>query len=144
MNRKYLYPLLIILVTAALWYVEKNVGANNEGYPSALTGEKATAGGKFGTVVLPSVTAGGRIVEHRYFTLSYNEEHEQAEWVAYELAKSHLSKNNFDRPYFVEDGSVKTKSADWRNYKNSGYDRGHLCPAGDRRFNYSAYRETFL
>ncbi|MEQ9581820.1 MAG: DNA/RNA non-specific endonuclease, partial [Arenibacter sp.] len=36
-----------------------------------------------------------------------------------------------------------SKSADWRNYKGSGYDRGHLCPAGDRRFSKSAYNETF-
>ena len=44
----------------------------------------------------------------------------------------------------MEDREVKTGSADWRNYKNSGYDRGHLCPAGDRRFSYEAYHETFL
>ncbi len=47
------------------------------------------------------------------------------------------------RPYFIEDPKVKTKSADWKNYRGSGYDRGHLCPAGDRRFSESAYNETF-
>ncbi|MDB2607027.1 DNA/RNA non-specific endonuclease, partial [Zobellia sp.] len=46
-------------------------------------------------------------------------------------------------PYFIEDPKVRTKSADWRNYKGSGYDRGHLCPAGDRRFTKQAYDETF-
>jgi endonuclease G len=60
------------------------------------------------------------------------------------LKKQHLRKNDFERPYFVEDRSVKTKSANYRNYKNSGYDRGHLCPAGDRKFSYDAYHETFL
>ena len=28
-------------------------------------------------------------------------------------------------------------------FKESGYDRGHLCPAGDRRFSENAYNETF-
>ena len=64
--------------------------------------------------------------------------------MAYELKKSDLTKNEFERPYFIEDKKVKTKSADWRNYKNSGYDRGHLCPAGDRRMSFEAYNETFL
>lgn len=75
--------------------------------------------------------------------LSYNEKYEQAEWVMYELKKSHLTYDNRKRPYFIEDPKVKSKSADWRNYKRSGYDRGHLCPAGDRRFSEYAYNETF-
>jgi endonuclease G len=38
---------------------------------------------------------------------------------------------------------VPTKSADYRNYKKSGYDKGHLCRAGDRNFNKEAFDETF-
>ena len=82
-------------------------------------------------------------MRHAHYLLSYQEPYEQAEWVAYVLNKSHLTYDNRKRPYFIEDPKVKSKSADWRNYKNSGYDRGHLCPAGDRRFSKSAYDETF-
>ncbi len=85
----------------------------------------------------------GEIVHHTYFSLSYNEAHEQAEWVAYRLDKSQLTQDDRKRPFFIEDPKVKTKSADWRNYIASGYDRGHLCPAGDRRFSEYAYNETF-
>ena len=92
---------------------------------------------------LPSSTT-GQIVHHNYYSLSYSEPYEQAEWVAYELKASHLSKINHKRPYFEVDKAVKTGAAHWRNYKNSGYDRGHLCPAGDRRFSKSAHDETFL
>ena len=92
--------------------------------------------------VLPSSTTGA-IVEHSYYALSYNEDYEQAEWVAYALHRDNLTSDQRKRPYFIEDPKVKTKSADWRNYKRSGYDRGHLCPAGDRRFTKQAYDETF-
>lgn len=92
---------------------------------------------------LPTSTT-GQIIHHNHYSLSYSEKHEQAEWVAYELKKEHLKNFNFKRPYFEMDPLVSTGSAKWENYKNSGYDRGHLCPAGDRRFSPDAYNETFL
>ena len=86
---------------------------------------------------------GGELVRHDHYLLSYSEAHEQAAWVAYTLLPAHLSYQDRERPYFEEDPNVTTKSADWRNYRGSGYDRGHLCPAGDRRFSESAYNQTF-
>lgn len=91
---------------------------------------------------LPSSTT-NQIIAHKYYTLSYNEAHEQAEWVAYEL-KGIKAYHDYDRPFFIEDKMVTTGSADWRNYKRSGYDKGHLCPAGDMKFSKEAYDETFL
>jgi endonuclease G, mitochondrial len=91
---------------------------------------------------LPSSTTHS-IIKHHYFTLSYNEKYEQAEWVAYELKKNQLSQTNFKRPYFIDDPEVSTGSASYRNYKNSGYDKGHLCPAADRKFSKEAFEETF-
>lgn len=92
---------------------------------------------------LPTSTT-GQIIHHANYTLSYAEAFEQAEWVAYELKKTDLSNTQFERPFFIGDDKVKTKSADWRNYKKSGYDKGHLCPAGDRKFSKAAFDETFL
>jgi endonuclease G, mitochondrial len=91
---------------------------------------------------LPTSTT-NQIIEHDFYTLSYSEKYEQAEWVAYELKKSHLNKSNFKRPYFIDDPEVFTNSASWKNYKRSGYDKGHLCPAGDRGFSKAAFDETF-
>ncbi len=142
MNRKYIYPLVIILVTVGLYYTEGYFDKDTNSLPKRSNSGQAYSE-EFDDSFLPISTT-DVIVAHNAYTLSYSEKHEQAEWVAYELKKSDLSNNNFERPYFNEDKSVKTRSADWRNYKNSGYDRGHLCPAGDRRYSDEAYNETFL
>lgn len=92
---------------------------------------------------LPTSTT-KQVVNHHYYSLSYNEQMEQPEWVAYILKPSHIKYIDRKRPFFIKDKSVKTKSADYRNYKKSGYDKGHLCPAGDRRFSAEAFKETFL
>lgn len=91
---------------------------------------------------LPTSTT-DQIIKHDYFTLSYVEKYEQAEWVAYELKSGRYAVGNLKRPYFIEDPKVTTTSADWRNYRKSGYNKGHLCPAGDMKFSEEAYNDTF-
>lgn len=133
---------MIIVVTVALYYAD-DLFEKDANYVENASAKTQRISAEFDDTFLPTSTTGA-IVKHNSFTLSYSEENEQAEWVAYSLSKNDLSKNEHKRPYFIEDKSVKTESADWRNYKNSGYDRGHLCPAGDRRFSIEAYKETFL
>ena len=91
---------------------------------------------------LPTSTT-NQIIHHDYYSLSYSETHEQAEWVAYELKKEYLTNTNLKRPYFNKDPKVISQSADWKNYKNSGYDKGHLVPAGDMKFSEDAFEDTF-
>lgn len=85
----------------------------------------------------------GVVIQREGFAFSYSEEFEQSEWVAYTLSSLDFSNRDFNRPFFIEDPKVKSGSADWRNYKKSGYDKGHLCPAGDRKSSYKAFEETF-
>ena len=110
--------------------------------PTSFATTNYTSDSSYPIAYLPTSTT-GQIVKHTYYTLSYNEKYEQAEWVAYELKKEYLKNGDYKRPYFIEDPKVTTGSADWRNYKNSGYDKGHLCPAGDMEFNKEAYNDTF-
>ncbi|GAA4273859.1 DNA/RNA non-specific endonuclease [Aquimarina gracilis] len=125
-------------MTIGFYYIEEYQGGD-----WSNSTEETIDKSEFGFYYLPTSTTGSIIV-HDNYSLSYSEKHEQAEWVAYELKREHLSNNNFKRPYFEKDEKVRSNSADWRNYKNSGYDRGHLCPAGDRRYDYNAFEETFL
>ncbi|MDC6351236.1 DNA/RNA non-specific endonuclease [Zeaxanthinibacter sp. PT1] len=132
-----IYSIVLILCVIGFWLFDNF-------YTPAVYSDEHTveAVEVFPEYYLPG-PGGGELVVHSHYMLSYNETHEQAEWVAYSLHKDHLTYQDRDRPYFEEDPFVRTKSADWRNYKGSGYDRGHLCPAGDRRFSEQAYNETF-
>jgi endonuclease G, mitochondrial len=92
---------------------------------------------------LPSVN-NGKVIKHQYYTLSYVEKHELAEWTAHKLSyeSAHGSTSRTDN--FRMDSKVRTGSATTADYKNSGYDRGHLVPAGDMRLNRSAMSDSFF
>ncbi|WP_348825302.1 DNA/RNA non-specific endonuclease [Flavobacterium aestuarii] len=83
------------------------------------------------------------IIRHKHYFLSYSEEHEQAEWTAYYLTGRSQHQHHYERPYFKQDPLVDTESAHWRNYRDTGYDKGHLVPAADMKFSSDAYIETF-
>jgi len=84
-------------------------------------------------------------INHKYYKLCYNESDEQAKWVAYSLTNVQVNTNLCDRTDdFRIDPNVKTGTATLEDYKGSGYDRGHLCPAADRHFSCDAMSETFF
>ena len=147
MNRRYIYPILIILVTVGLYYLEGYVNNTQQETPTEPKEDTIKVSVEpykdFEHWYLPR-SSKREYASHDYFSLSYNEEHEQARWVAYNLSAEQIVDNNFDRPYFEQDPQIRTGSAHWRNYKNSGYDRGHLVPAADMEFDYQVYKSTFL
>lgn len=61
-----------------------------------------------------------------------------------------LKASNTEGPYgrkgmkFVEDETVPVPRATNMDYVNSGYDRGHMCPAGDNHWLKEALEETFI
>lgn len=85
----------------------------------------------------------GEIVKHTYYTLAYSEDNEQAYWVYYELTPELINGTQSRTDDFRADPSVSTGSATLDDYKGSGYDRGHLCPAGDMGLNKTSMSESF-
>ena len=86
----------------------------------------------------------GEIIRHKYYTLSYSEDHEQANWVHYRLNPTFLKGSTPRINSFKADPNVSTKSADLSDYKGSGYDRGHLAPAGDMKYSRESMIESFF
>lgn len=92
---------------------------------------------------IPKTTPKELIVTHTGFTLVYNELHEQASWVAYELTKQETNKLFERTDKFIIDPKIKTGTANNNDYVGSGYDRGHLAPASDMGWSSTVMAESF-
>ncbi|WP_280778450.1 DNA/RNA non-specific endonuclease [Parabacteroides sp. PM5-20] len=85
-----------------------------------------------------------QVIYHEGYTVSYNSNYKIANWVAWELtAKEAQSKKVERKNKFVSDPKVKGATARNEDYTRTGYDRGHLAPAGDMKWSDKAMRESF-
>ena len=91
----------------------------------------------------PALRQGEKVICHLAYCLVYNEEHEQATWVAYELTAAETRKVIGRSDRFIEDSKIATGSASTEDYAGSGFDRGHLAPAADMGWSAQAMEESF-
>lgn len=135
----------------------------------AIDKEKAALKGKLETLKLnwiqseiervgpPNSDNNEQIISHSAYSLSYNEAHEQANWVMHVIlpgvTTGNASRSNDFREdplvttgtSFEKDYFLKEKNADGEyDYDGFGYDRGHLAPSADFRWSEKALSESYF
>lgn len=78
------------------------------------------------------------------YSVSYNSNTRQPNWVAWKLTAEHTDGIYGRINTFFEDEEIPVPRATLNDYRGSGWSRGHMCPAGDNKWDKKAMYDTFL
>ena len=104
--------------------------------PFDPSGKLAGGDSNDGNLLLGNPTNAGKdpdnyLLQRPQYSMSYNRSRGESNWVAWHIDAGDLGDE--DRGNFRPDPALP---ADWQigpgDYRGSGYDRGHVCPSGDR------------
>jgi endonuclease G len=116
--------------------------------PPTAPGLPPKPGAENGALLFGNPSDAGRdannfLLSNEAFTSSYNAENGGPNWVAWHLDESDLGASS--RGAFWPDPLLPDK---WQirpgDYTGSGYDRGHVCPSGDRTRDAALNKLTFV
>ena len=132
-------------------YDKESADRMGEASPSKIADTADKGAGKTKTwpraMELPAPVKGKpeQLLRRTGYYVSYNANLKVPNWVAWHLTAAHTEGRNYrDGHEFYEDEEVAWPRATNDDYRNSKYDRGHLCPSGDNKWDKMAQRESFL
>lgn len=88
-----------------------------------------------------------QLLERFSYKTSYNKETRTPNWVGWALTSEHTDGEYVRKGHsFIEDLDVPLPRAIPADIRESecGYQRGHMCPAGDNKWSYKAQKDAFL
>ena len=92
--------------------------------------------------IIPDTIPQQLLIKKAYI-VSYNSETMLPNWVAWHLTANH-TEGSFSRcGNFHEDEDISLPRATLEDYRDSGWTRGHMYPAGDNKWHEQAMFETF-
>ena len=84
------------------------------------------------------------ILNRKGYSVSYNKDWKIPNWVAWHLTASHADGQIKRIQGYLEDENVPRPRATLADYQGSTWTHGHMCPAGDNKWDSKAMRESNL
>ena len=83
------------------------------------------------------------VIKYKAYTVYFNPKTHQPNATIYELTADETEGNQPRANNFIHDENVKGCAHAW-DYSNSGYDRGHMTPAADMKWDAEAMQQSFF
>lgn len=136
-NSTLTFIILAVILVGGIIYVGARMRAGN---PQPVEGDPGLSR-RLMTVVSDNGQPSS-LIEYEGFTVSFNPELHIPNWVSWELTGKETLGQEPRYNRFMQDEAT-AGCPEPGDYSYSGYDRGHMAPAGDMKWSKSAMRETF-
>lgn len=128
----------------------ENAAADNRTAKGQTTGSRSgssasdgsTDSGQWIDVALPA-SVKSEMKGYTGFLLSFNSDNHTPNWVGWELLSGETDGSVARAKKFWTDTEM-SGAPDDSDYRRSGYDRGHMCPAADQKWSTSAMYDSFV
>lgn len=136
---------VVVAATCSWKHIDMNLGSL-----SSHSQDSAIRDNQKDEYEVPKIVKKGvpsQLLERFSYKTSYNKETRTPNWVGWALTAEHTDGEYARKGHsFIEDLDVPLPRAIPADIRESecGYQRGHMCPAGDNKWSYKAQKDAFL